>query len=131
MQERKVESQLIEINTAADKAAWCFEGGVEILRVLVAPLGTDAGGATVKFDSLQGSTRGDGDVGAVVIPASNQQGQIIYDIPTNGQIKLAPGASVIAEVTAEDVTGLPAVVKIVYRELGELPQNTARVVETA
>lgn len=113
-----------DLDDAGDCAAWSFEGGAEILKVVVGILGSEDGGATIKFDSLEGGTRGDGDIAEITVPAANSQGQCLVEVPSAGT-RIAAGGSLIAEVTADDLAAaLPAVIKVVWRDLGEYNANS-------
>lgn len=99
-----------DVNTAADKAtlyAPMFKSRVHLAAVSIA--GTDAGGATIKFDRriTAGSDtgRGDGDAGVVIIPASNCAGLVKQDNSARGLI-INPGDQIVVEVTAEGVAAL-------------------------
>lgn len=124
MKQIKEKNAYFDIATAADKWAWGFPGGAEILEINVTPLGTDAGGGTIVFDSLVGTTRGAADVGTITIPASNVQGQTLQEIPSNGLVRIAAGGALIVEVSAEDVTNLLVAVSVKFRDLGEYNANS-------
>ena len=123
----KVKSQqFIDLNGTGDKAAFCFPKGAEILEVNLGVIGTDAGGATVKFDSLLAGTRGDGDVAILTVPAANNAGQCLQERPSN--IKVEAGTVVVVEVTAEALSGATtAVVEITWKDLGVLNANSVNV----
>lgn len=122
------ESQYVsDINSATDIAAWSFPQGAEIVEISVTPLGTDAGGATIEFDSLVSTTRGAADVGTVTLAASNLQGQAQVEVPSAGLVRVAAGGSVIAQVASEGVTALPVVVSIAWRNVGEYNANSDNV----
>ena len=126
MKQKNRSQAFFDVATAADKWAVACPRGAEILELNCAILGTDAGGCTIKFDSLQGSTRGDGDIGVLTIPASNLIGQTIQEIPASVK-RVAAGGAVIIQVTAEDVTNLLVCVEVVWRDLGESDANTTAV----
>ena len=127
MKQKNRSQAFFDVATAADKWAVACPRGAEILELNCAILGTDAGGCTIKFDSLQGSTRGDGDIGILTIPASNLIVQTIQEIPANGLVRVAAGGAVIIQVTAEGVDSLLVCVEVVWRDLGESDANTTAV----
>lgn len=113
-----------DLNTAEDKAYIALPGGGEIVRVYVAGATTDAGGATVKFDSLQGTTRGDGDLGEITIPAASIQGQTLEEDSAAGTA-VAAGGMCIVEVTAEGAaSGSIVVAGIEYIDHATLNTST-------
>ena len=99
---------------------------MQITRAGLVVEGTDAGGATVKFDRrvLAGSDtgRGDGDVATITIPASNQQGKVLYEEPSSTLV-LDAGDQVVVEVTAESVTALNCVPFLEFIDVQEVSAN--------
>lgn len=132
MKDDKILQAFFDVNTAADKTCFAFPKGAEILEVGVTVCGTDDGGATIKFDSQIGAAaeRGDGDVGVVVIPASNQEGNTIVDTLAN-PVRLENGALVWVQVTAEGVAALNVVAVVKYREIAGNIANLSTVVESS
>lgn len=119
--------QFVDLNATGDKAAFCFPKAAEILEVNLGVIGTDAGGATVKFDSLLAGTRGDGDIAELTVPAANNAGQVLQEIPATLKIVQA-GTVVVVEVTAESLSGATtAVVEIVWKDLGVYNANSDNV----
>lgn len=123
MKQIKEKNAYFDIATAADKWAWGFPGGAEILEINVTPIGTDAGGGTIEFDSLISTTRGSADVGAITIPASNVQGQTLQEVPS-APVRIGAGGAVVVQVSAESVTNLIVAVSIKFRDLGEYNANS-------
>lgn len=105
------EGAQFDVNTAADKIIFSVADNIEVIEVGLVIEGTDAGGATVKFDRrvLAGSDtgRGDGDLGEITIPASNQQGKVLHQ--KIDPVVLDEGDQIVVEVTAESVTALNVV----------------------
>ena len=115
--------QFVDLNGTGDKAAFCFPKGAEIIEVNIGVVGDDAGGGTVKFDKLLASTRGDGDIAEITIPASDVSGQVLQEVPSSLTI-VEPGAVVVVEVTAESFAGATnAVVEVVWKDLGAYNAN--------
>lgn len=122
-------SAQFDVNTAADKAHFVAPFKCQIVRVFVTVMdgGTDAGGATIKFDKVNSSTRGDGDAGVLTVPASNNDSKYLYEAPAT-LVELLPGDQVIVEVTAEGVAALNVCAGIVYREVPEVLGNVTNAV---
>jgi hypothetical protein len=119
--------QFVDLNGTGDKAAFCFAKGAEILAINIGLVGDDAGGGTVKLDKILASTRGDGDIASITIPAADLSGQVIEEIPAS-QLLVEAGAVVVVEVTAESFSAATnAVVEVVYKENGIYNANTANV----
>ena len=124
---RQKSQQFIDLNDTGDKAAFCFPKGAEILEINLGVVGDDAGGATVKIDSLVNSVRGDGDIGELTVAAADNSGQVIQEIASS-VIRIAAGGVAVVEVTAEALSGATnAVIEIVWKNLGELNANTDNV----
>ena len=86
-----------------------------IHRWAVMPLGTDAGGATLKGDIIRSDgARGDGDAGEITIPAADNQYNLTFDQSAPLPITVEADDIVIYEVTAEGVTSLEAVLVVEY-----------------
>lgn len=120
------QSAQFDINTAADKAQFVAPYKIRVIRAFVVGMDgqTDAGGATVKFDSVKASTRGDGDVATITVPSASNDSKYIYEEPST-LVELNPGNQVIVEVTAEGVTGLLVCAGLVYRQVPEVLGNAA------
>jgi hypothetical protein len=137
----KVQLQVasFDINSAADKGTmYVPPGRWSVVYIWVLPLGTDTGGATIKFDSaLAGSagSRGDGDVGVITIPASDQQDNMIYETPANSSggipVILEAGDKVVVQVTAEGGGSTNAIAGMVLEEYPEQPGNLTYMVATS
>lgn len=108
-----------DVNTPADKVTFTIDSDIEVVECGVIVAGADPGGATIAFDRrvLAGSDSGrvDGGVGAITIPASDQQGKVLYEKPSG--VVLNAGDQVVVEVTAEGVTALNVVPYIKYVSL--------------
>lgn len=119
-------SAQFDINTAADKAIFSMSCKCKILRAGLIVEGSDAGGATVAFDKrpLAGSDTGRGaaDVAEITIPASDQQGKVLYEKPSS-EVILEAGDQVVVEVTAEGVTALNCVAFLELIRLDEVEAN--------
>lgn len=122
-------SAQFDVNTAADKAHFVAPYKLEIIRVFVTVMdgATDAGGATIKFDKVNSSTRGDGDAGVITVPSSNNDSKYLYEVPAT-RVELSPGDQVIVEVTAEGVAALNVCAGIVYRQVPEALANISNAV---
>ncbi len=120
-----------DVNTAADKVIFTVPFDCRVRNLSLTIEGTDAGGATVKFDKrpTAGSDtgRGDGDVGTITIPASDQEGKVLEEVPTSN-IKLKRGEQVVVEVTAESVTALNCVPTLELEYIPEISANQTNVV---
>lgn len=114
-----------DVNSAADKITFSIMDDMEIIECGLLIEGTDAGGATVKFDRrvLAGSDtgRGDGDVGEITIPASNQQGKVLFEKVSG--VELDAGDQVVVQVTAEGVTALNVVPYIKFVNIPARREN--------
>lgn len=127
MNNKKKAQQFVDLNSTGDKAAFCFPQGAEILEINVGIVGDDAGGGTIKFDSLLASTRGDADVGEITVPAEDVSGQVLQEIPSS-QVILEAGSVVVAEVSAESFSGATnAVIELVWKEHGVYNANSDNV----
>lgn len=127
-----VMSASFDVQTAADKATLSMPFNKQkVKKAWIEVRGTDAGGATVKFDKrpTAGSDtgRGDGDIAVITIPASNQQGKRLYEIPAT-VIHLVAGEEVVAEVTAEGVAALQVVAGLEVERVAETEANSANMV---
>ena len=127
MSKRKRDSKYISnLANVGDKTAFVLPGGADISRIGLVILGADADGCTVAFNSLQGSTLGSADVGTITVPAADNTGQVLVEVPSS-VIRLNPGA-VIVDVTVDGgLTALAAVAFIEYTDVGEYNANSADV----
>jgi hypothetical protein len=107
------QGDLFDIQTTGDKAHFAPLVRVAVHAIGVVPLGTDAGGATIKVDKALVGARGDGDVGILTIPAANKQFVCQYEEVATPVI-LEPGDVAVFEVTAEGVSALNAIPQIEY-----------------
>lgn len=120
-------SAQFDINTAADKAQWVAPFKCKIVRVFAVPVDgtTDAGGWTMKFDSVAAgsSTRGDGDIGTLTAPAASRESYYLYEEPSTLKT-LDPGGQIFVEVTAESAAANTFVLAgIVYQQHPETLVN--------
>ena len=127
-----------DVQTAGDKATlYLPPGRWSILYVWVLVLGTDAGGATIKFDEALagGASRGDGDAGIITIPAADNQENMIYETPENSSggipVILSAGSEVVVQVTAEGVSALNCIAGIMLEEYPEQPGNLTKMGATS
>ena len=123
-------SASIDVNSTGDKAHFAPPIKCQIMRVGITFLDgqTDAGGGTVKFDKVTGSTRGDGDAGVLTIAAANNDSKHYYEDPAT-RVTLSPGDQVFVEVTTDSWgAATTAVATIVYQEIPEVPGNVSAMV---
>lgn len=123
-------SASIDLNATGDKAHFAPPIKCQILRVGLTVLDgqTDAGGGTVKFDKVTGSTRGDGDVATLTVPASDNDSKHVYETLAS-RVTLNPGDHVFVEVTADSWGGATnAIATIIYQEIPEVPENISSMV---
>lgn len=114
---------VFDVNTAADKAAFGVPFKCKVLRAEVAVIGTDAGGCTIKFDgTIAGGTRGDGDLGEIVVTAADNHGKVFYDLVAQGTT-LNPTDTVSIQVTAEGVTALLVSARLIVDYIPETVAN--------
>ncbi|KKM75728.1 hypothetical protein LCGC14_1387230, partial [marine sediment metagenome] len=87
--------------------------------------------------ALAGSagSRGDGDVGVITIPASDQQDNMIYETPAGSSggipVILSAGSKVVVQVTAEGVSALNCIAGMTLEEYPEQPGNLTYMVATS
>ena len=132
-------SASFDVQTAADKATFYIPAGRwSLVYAYIIVLGTDTGGATIKFDKAEagsGDNRGNGDVAIITIPASNQQDAMIYETPANSSggipVILQAGYKVVVEVTAEGVSALNCIAGMILEEYPEQPGNVTDMAATS
>lgn len=123
-------SAVYDVNGAADKATFVAPFKCEVVRIFTTVLDgiTGAGGATITFDDVVSSTRTDGGIGTLTIPAANNDSKYIYEEPATRKT-LNPGDQVVVEVTVEGVGASHNVVSgLLYREVPEVLGNIANAV---
>lgn len=105
------EGAQFDVNTAADKVTFTIADDVEIVEIGLIIAGADAGGATVKFDKRptagSDTSRGDGDIGEITIPAADSLGKVLYEKVSDTTV--LRGEQIVVQVTAEGVTALNVV----------------------
>lgn len=127
--------------TATDDAAAAADGEVftipqkcSVIEAGVVVEGTENTTATIKFDKriLAGSDtgRGNGDVGIIVLPASNVAGKVYYDVAEAGDI-LEAGDQVVVEVTTASSGAKVFRPYLRLRPMDETNANQSDKVETA
>ena len=120
-----------DVNTAADKLVVGVPFKCCVIRAEVHVHGTDTGGCTIKFDgTINGGTRGDGDLGDITVPASDQSAVVLYDKVGEGTI-LQPNDVVTVQVTAESVTALVVVARLIVDYIPETEANLTGLTLTA
>lgn len=124
-------SPVFDLDTAADKVYWSPMIRSVVHRVGVVPLAADAGGGTIAFDKANAGARGAGDVGIVVLPASDQEFNTFYTDAAAGGVVVEAGEVVIVEVTAEGGTGPNCLAKIEYSLADDKAANDAGMIESA
>src|SRR5260221_29911 len=104
-------SAVVDLNAAALKDTIRFSHPAKIVAAGLIILGSDAGGATVKFSkaSAGASITASGNVAIINVPASNSMGKEIYANLNDSSIELLGAQEVQIEVTAENVSTLNAV----------------------
>ncbi len=123
-----------DADDAADAHIFNIPQKVMVLEAGVIVEGTDDDGGVIKFDRriLAGSDtgRGDGDVGAVTLPASNVQGKVYYDHVYKGS-DLDAGDQVVTQVTTAYTGAQLYTPYLRLRAYTEIPANQSDKVETA
>lgn len=117
-----------DLDTAGDKATFTIPQKCEVLRAQLVVTSTDAGGGTVKFDKRpkagSDTGRGDGDVAVLTIPASDQQGKVLFEEPSS-HIILEAGDQVVVEVTSDPGAGATMVPQLILLYIPETTENQA------
>jgi hypothetical protein len=110
-----------------------FSHPAKILAASVCILGNDAGGATIKISkaALGASITASGNVAILTVPASNQQGKMIYKNLQDSSIEVSGATEVQIEVTAESVSTLNAVVILDMERLDEPLANISAAVASS
>lgn len=123
----------IAVNSTGDKYTFTPGCNVRIVAVKAIVEGTEATTATIALDKRvtagSDTARGDADVAEIVLPASNQQGNIIYQKLEN--VEINADEQVVVQVTAASSGAKPTVVLIEYIRLDESVQNLDSAAETA
>lgn len=123
-------SAVFDVTGLADNATFVAPHKLQLLRAFLVVLDeqTDAGGGTVRFDTVVASTRGDGDAGIITVPAANNDSKYIYeDMAT--RLILDLGDQVVVQTTVDNWGGATNMVAgIVYQEVPEVPGNSAQAV---
>lgn len=105
------EGAQFDVQTAADKHTFTIADDVEIVEIGLVIAGDDNGGATVKFDKRptagSDTSRGDGDIGEITIPAADSQGQVLYEKVSD--VTVLRGEQIVVQVTVEGVAALNVV----------------------
>lgn len=115
-----------DLDTAGDKIIFSIPHKCVVLRAQLLVTSTDAGGGTVKFDKrpTAGSDtgRGDGDIATLTVPASNQQGKMLFEEPSSA-LTLVPGDQVVVEVTSDPGAGATMVPMLLVLYVPETTEN--------
>lgn len=100
------DSTSLDLNNIGDKCSFVISSPIKVKSVGIVPLSADTGGATVKFDRRvkagSDSGRVAGACGTLTIPASDQQGKVLYeDQAASADLQLDAGDEIVVNVTAE------------------------------
>lgn len=115
-----------DVDSTGDKVTFTFARSAQIIRVGIVVTGTDAGGGTIVFDKRptagSDTSRGAADMGSITLPASDQQGNFLYEEPSS-ELTVAAGDQIVCEVTVDSGTGPNFVPVIHYLPLTDVMAN--------
>ena len=123
---------IADSTSAADAGVLVIPFKCRIYRSQLVVTGTEATALVVKFDGTQNAsgTRGDGDVGAITLPASNVQGSVYYDLVARGDIFEA-GDIITVQVTTGSTADKAVYAQVLVDYIPEVEGNDTNLVETA
>ena len=123
-----LEQAQFDVDTVGDKATFTIAHKCVVKRVQCVITSTDAGGGTIAFDKRptagSDTARGNADVGALTVPASNQQGKVIYRENAT-LVTLVPGDQVVCEVLTDPGAGATMIPQLVVYYVPETEENMA------
>jgi hypothetical protein len=126
--------KLIATTSAADVLRYSSSQKVVIRKLAAHVSGTNAEAVVIKFDKRptlgSDSGRGDGDMGSISLPASNEQGKIYVDTPAS-RLTLEPGEEMVAQVTTASCCDKPCIIEVLIDSDAEVDGNFSDVVESA
>lgn len=127
-----LEVDIADSSSASDAGVIAIPFKCSVHRAQLVIKGTEATALVVKFDGTQDAsgTRGDGDFGAITLPASDVQGKVYYDLVARGDI-LNPGDIVTVQVTTASTADKDVTAQLLVDYIPEVEGNDASLVETA
>lgn len=123
-------SGTLDLSATADVWEFAIPFKCEVIQVGLTILNDVGATATVKFDSVQLTTRGDGDVADIDLATSHTAGEFVYSVPAT-QLVFEAGDFVVVQVTDAAAAGDEAVAVLIIREIPEVAGNNSKMVLTA
>lgn len=127
-----ITSSRLETSTTGDKHVFVipFKCQLRESYVYIDTAATHATNFVVKFDIIDGATRGDGDGGTFTKQAGDQQGKFMVKRFTSANTQLTRGSAVCVEVTTANGATCNILAGITVEQIGEVSGDDADVTTT-
>lgn len=121
--------KLIATDSTGDKLRYASAEKVRIRKVAVHVGATEATACVIKFDKRptfgSDTSRGDGDMAVLNIPASDKAGKVIYVDLNDERVTLEPGEEMVAQVTTASTGDKAVQVEVLFDRVAEVDANLA------